>query len=183
MPALVCSMSPESTARTREHAAAILQNLAFNSQSNREKIISEREVLVGLSDLVKGGRDKAGEYATAAIASLSRHEDGAAEVLAVKGILEALIGSAQSSNVSTRKGAISALQALSQHDKTAPVLARVGVASRAFVFALHSDDGSEMGRRCRSVSFCVCVCIHACTCMRKPLPSLTVVCIRLLFGR
>ena len=141
--------------RAKEHGAAVVQNLTFNSHANRMAVLAVAGLLAALSSLVVdiAVPRKASEYAAACMASLARTREGAIAVVRDQGTVEGLILMAEDlagSGVGSRKASISALQTLTQTPEAAALLLRSSVPARCFLPVLRhkqADSQDESGRR------------------------------------
>ena len=143
-------------ARAQEHAAAVVQNLIFNSLSNRTAVLAVPELLMALSNLIFAMSEetkKAAEYAASCMASLARTQEGALAVIGIQGTVDGLIFMATAvagNTMGSRKASISALQTLTQTHETAVVLLNTKVAEVCFLPILHDHcalQQDETGRR------------------------------------
>jgi len=140
--------------RAQEHAAAILQNLTFNSYSNRMAVLAVPELLTSISNLVadaRTGPKKAGEYAAACLASLARTREGSLTIVRDQVAIEGLIQmSTPENSMAAQKASISALQALAQTPEAGALLFRSELPARCFLPVLRNRQTlqhEETGRR------------------------------------
>ncbi len=142
--------------RTQEHGAALVQNLIFNSHTNRMAVLWVPELVAAISSMVADvslGSKKAREYATACLASLARIREGALAVVQSQETVEGLIvmsSAARDSAMGCRKASISVLQTVAQTPEAAALLLHSHVADRCFLPVLsdqHALENDENGRR------------------------------------
>jgi hypothetical protein len=167
----LCRCVQQGSVRAKEHAAAVVQNLTFNSHSNRMLVLVEApELLAALSALlvdVSPGTKKACEYAASCMASIARSREGAVAVVRAQGAVDALILLATplaGNSMSARKASISALQTLTQTPEAAAHLIKSQVVERCLlpvlrqVAALQQDDtGFVSVLRVDAVIIFVCI--------------------------
>ena len=148
--------------RAKEHGAAVLQNLTFNSNTNRMAVLAVPSLLTALNHLVAdvASPSKAAEYSAACLSSLSRTREGAIAVACNEGTLDGLVLRASSlpgNSMVSRKASMSALQTLTQTPEAAVLLLRKNVHDRCFLPVLHDVHRIQHDEAGRRVLLCAAI--------------------------
>ena len=149
--------------RTQEHGTALVQNLIFNSHTNRMAVLGVPALVSALSGMVADvslGFKKAREYAAACLASLARIREGAVAVVQRQDTVEGLIEMASATRENAagcRKASISALQTVSQTPEAASLLLHSHVVERCFLPVLSEQDALEKLENGRRIVVQACI--------------------------